>query len=72
MTQEVDFMNATVEIQPTLTDAEWRLVAELLDRERSQLPIEIHHTTTRAFREQLRVRLQLVEDLRSRLQPPAR
>ena len=63
-------MNPTVEIQPTLTDAEWQLVAGLLERERSQLPIEIHHTTTRSFREHLRARLQLVEGLLGRLKPP--
>jgi hypothetical protein len=56
---------------PALTDAEWRLVTELLERERRQLPIEIHHTTARAYREQLRNRLQLVETLLSKLNPAA-
>lgn len=30
--------------QLELTDEEWALIGELLDRERSELPNEIHHT----------------------------
>ena len=63
-------MSPVVTTQPTLTDAEWALVVELLERERSHLPIEIHHTTTRSFKEQLRRRLKLVETLLTRLHPP--
>lgn len=62
-------MTPVVSSQPTLSDAEWSLVIELLQRERSQLPIEIHHTTTRSFREQLRKRLEMVETLLARLTP---
>jgi hypothetical protein len=57
--------------RPALSDAEWSLITELLERERKQLPIEIHHTTGRAYREQLRNRLQLVETLLSKLNPAA-
>ena len=53
------------------TDADWRLLTELLERERRSLPIEIHHTTARAYREQLRRRLDLVETLLSKLNPAA-
>jgi hypothetical protein len=63
-------MSPAVEIQPTLSDAEWRLVVELLKREQTHLPIEIHHTTTRSFRDQLKERLEVVERLLTRLNPP--
>ena len=62
-------MSPAITHQPTLSDAEWSLVIELLQRERSSLPIEIHHTTTRGFREQLRKRLEIVEALLTRLNP---
>lgn len=55
--------------QSALSDAEWRLVIELLERERTLLPIEIHHTTARAYREQLRKRMELVETLLSKINP---
>ena len=48
---------------PVLSEHEWDLVLELLERERFQLPIEIHHTRTRTLREELRTRLAVVEDL---------
>lgn len=53
--------------QPVLEDAEWALVAELLEEERRELPKEIRHTYSRAYREQLRHRLQLIEALLARL-----
>jgi hypothetical protein len=36
-----------------------------------QLPVEIHHTTARAYREQLRTRLHLVETLLAKINPAA-
>ena len=30
--------------EPKLSEAEWALILELLERERSELPVEIHHT----------------------------
>ncbi len=62
-------MNAAAKLQPVLTDAEWSLVIELLERERSDLPAEIHHTRTSKLREELRRRLEMVEDLLQRLRP---
>lgn len=53
--------------QPALEDAEWALVAELLEEERRELPKEIRHTDSRMYREQLRQRLQLIEALLPRL-----
>ncbi len=56
--------------RPTLTDEEWSLVVELLERESVELPVEIRHTSTREFREQLRARLNLVDGLLARLHAP--
>ena len=39
--------------QPKLSEAEWALVIDLLQQERDQLPAEIHHTRSAAFREEL-------------------
>lgn len=59
--------------QPELSQCEWNLMVELLERERAELHPEIRHTRTRAFREALHDRLQLVEGLlervRSRAEP---
>lgn len=52
---------------PLFSEAEWALVVELLERERYELPSEIHHTRTSTFRDQLRERLALVESLLARL-----
>ena len=54
------------ERQPVLTEAEWNIILELLARERRDLPIEIHHTSTRKYREELRDRLRTIEDLLER------
>ena len=51
-----------------LQNAELDIVMELLERELRGLPIEIHHTHHNEFREQLRSRLKLVEELLQRLQ----
>jgi hypothetical protein len=50
-----------------LTEEEWRLVAELLDVECRRLPVEIRHTRTAAFREDLRRRLDTAEEILKRL-----
>ena len=60
-------MDTAVKAQPVLTEEEWDLVIELLERKRSELLIEIRHTRTRDFRDQLRKRLDLVEQLLQRL-----
>jgi repressor of nif and glnA expression len=64
-------MSTAVKPQPVLSEAEWALVVELLERERGELPAEIHHTRTSALREQLRQRLEMVEGLLARLRGPA-
>ncbi len=55
--------------QPILTDAEWQLVIELLEEERRELPIEIRHTDSRAYRDQLHQRLDAIDSILERLKP---
>ena len=57
--------------QPVLTEAEWALILELLARERHDLPIEIHHTSTRKYREELRDRLRVIEQMLTRFEEAA-
>jgi hypothetical protein len=49
--------------QPILTEAEWRLVVEVLERELHELPSEIHHTDRAILRRQLRRRMERVESI---------
>ncbi len=53
--------------QPELSEAEWALVANLLERERGELSVEIRHTRTATVRDELRQRAEMVKDLLSRL-----
>jgi hypothetical protein len=57
--------------QVQLTDEEWNLVMELLQRELEDLPVEIHHTRSSQVREELSRRRDLVRGLLSRLRPMA-
>jgi hypothetical protein len=54
-----------------LSEAELALVVDLLQQEGDQLPVEIHHTRSSAFREELNHRRQMVEKLLERLRMPA-
>ena len=54
-----------------LSDAEWGLIRELLERELRELPQEIHHTRTATFREELNERRRMVAALLERLRAPA-
>ena len=54
--------------QPTLSDAEWALVVDLLQREHHDLPAEIHHTRVASYRAELRRRHEMVHCLLERLQ----
>jgi hypothetical protein len=60
---------ATRTVQPELSDAEWDLVRELLEAKRAELPGEIHHTHTFAFRDELRRRLNLIDCVLEKLRP---
>ena len=51
----------------TVSPEEKDILIELLEREQSNLPVEIHHTRTARFRELLKQRLQLIDGLMGRL-----
>jgi hypothetical protein len=53
--------------EPRLSDEEWALIVELLERERSELPVEIHHTRSSSVRTELQQRAEMVRGLLSRL-----
>ncbi len=58
--------------QPKLSDAQWELVVELLQRERSELPSEIRRTRTWSVRDDLHRRQEMVNELLGRLKQPAK
>ena len=49
--------------RPNLTEDEWALIVELLEREQSELPTEIHHTRSSSYRDELRARRKMVDEL---------
>lgn len=51
----------------TLSDEEWNLIRELLERELEELPVEIRHTRSARLREDLTRRRDLVRGLLARL-----
>lgn len=53
-----------------LSDAEWELIVELLERERSDLPVEIRHTRSSSVRTELHERAEMVRSLLGRLRVP--
>lgn len=55
-------------IQVLLDDSEWDLVVELLERQRDELPHEIHHTHTAAMKEELQQRARTIDELLHKLQ----
>ena len=54
-----------------LTDEESDLLVDLLERERSDLPIEIRHTRSSAYRGELKKREALVDRLLARFRVPS-
>ncbi len=56
-------------IQCSFSHEEWTLLLELLEHERRELPAEIRHTRLQTVRDQLRRRLQLVDQMLQRLRP---
>lgn len=54
--------------QPVLTQQEWELLAELVDRERRDLPAEIHHTLVSSMRDSLRDRRRAIEELLKKIE----
>jgi hypothetical protein len=53
-----------------LDEAEWNLIIRLLNRERTELNDEIHHTDKREYRQGLHERLDKVDGLLERLKQP--
>lgn len=56
-----------------VSDEEWQLIRELLEREQSQLGVEIHHSRTGSFKHALRDRYDLISRILARshgLKPP--
>lgn len=53
--------------QLELSDAEWELLIQLLERERGDLPSEVRHSRLRSTRDQLREREDTVHQLLDRL-----
>jgi hypothetical protein len=62
-------MNATTYEPLNLNSEELAVLAELLESERAKLLIEIRHTHHRSFRDELRHRLALIEELVERCRP---
>ena len=62
-------MNASAHEPLNLNSEELAVLAELLESERAKLLIEIRHTHHRSFRDELRHRLVLVEQLVERCRP---
>lgn len=53
--------------QPKLSDAEWGLIAQLLDQELNELPAEIHHCRNQQMKLDLQQRLETVRQVRERI-----
>jgi len=62
-------MNATTHEPLNLESEQLAILAELLESERTQLLVEIRHAHHRAFRDALRHRLNVVEELADRCRP---
>lgn len=60
-------MGAAVQPTPVFSREELDLIVELLERERAELPAEIHRTRTCEVRDQLRRRLEMINQLLERL-----
>jgi hypothetical protein len=53
--------------EPRLSEEEWDLVVQLLECERNELPVEIHHTRNSSVRAELQQRADIVRRLLDRL-----
>ena len=57
--------------QPRLSEAEWNLITELLQRELEELPVEIHHTRSSQVRHELSERRDMIRGLLAWVRPVA-
>ncbi len=55
---------------PIFTQEELELMVDLLERERRDLPSEIHHTQTWGVKEDLRERMRTIEHLLGKMHQP--
>ena len=62
-------MDATTHEPLVLNSEEHSVLAELFESERARLLIEIRHCDHRSFRDRLRQRLTVIEELAKRCQP---
>ena len=60
-------MHSVTHRLPDLTEEELAVLAELLESERVKLLVEIRHTDSRTYREGLRRRFEMVEQLEQRI-----
>lgn len=56
-------MNSTATEELSITSGERSILGELVEAERAKLLVEIRHTHHRAFRDDLRERLEAIEKL---------
>jgi hypothetical protein len=54
--------------EPRLSEAEWALIIDLLERERADLPVQMHESRSFTEREELRVRSEAIRKLIGRVQ----
>ena len=54
----------------TMTEQEWELIRELLERELAQISMETRHTRTGSFKSALRDRMDLITGILHRLERP--
>jgi hypothetical protein len=60
----------TTNIDVDVSGEERDILIDIVGRERTNLPIEIHHTRTAKFRDSLKLRLAIVDTLYKRLLSP--
>jgi hypothetical protein len=60
-------VNSIARHTPSLSNEEWTLVLQLVEREDALLPVEISHSATRRMREELRARMTMVEQIATKI-----
>lgn len=70
MTEVEASMASTTNEPLTLTDEQFAILGQLLESERARLLVEIRHTDHRAYRDELRRRLTLIEEIAARCTGP--
>ncbi len=60
-------MSPGTNVARVLTDIEWQIIIDLLEREQAQLPAEIHHAFHREAKQELRLRERTIDELLAKL-----